>query len=156
MLKVIAIGSALRGDDSIGPHVVNELSRMEIPVPLNLIDAGSDAFILLEHLIGEDPVLVVDCARMNKSPGEFAKFKLDQLKKSVLGQIISMHGFSLMEVVRMAESVGNVADCTIIGIEPKQTDFGEGLSEEVQNSVPSIIKMVIEEAKKHAKENFDR
>jgi Ni,Fe-hydrogenase maturation factor len=46
----------------------------------------------------------------------------------------------------MAEKFGPKPDCSIIGIEPKSINFGEKLSDEVKQSLPSIIKMVIEEA----------
>ena len=53
------------------------------------------------------------------------------------------------EVFKMAEQFGQMADCTIIGVEPKSIEFGQKLSDEVKQSLPSIINMVIEEAKKY-------
>ena len=149
MLKVISLGNELRGDDRIGPAVVNELRMMNLPEPMTLIDAGADAFTVLEHLIAEDPMLIIDCARMGKQPGETVKFKVDSSNISTFEKSISLHGFSFGEVFKMAEQFGPTAECTIIGIEPKSIEFGQKFSDEVKQSLPSIINMVIEEAKKY-------
>jgi hydrogenase maturation protease len=149
MLKVISLGNELRGDDSIGPAVVNELQSMELKEPVMLIDAGADAFTVLEHLIADDPILLIDCAHMGKQPGEVVKFKIDDSNIKSFEKSISLHGFSFGEVFKMAEQFGKIPDCTIIGVEPKTIEFGQKLSDEVKQSLPSIIKMVIEEAKQY-------
>ena len=149
MLKVISLGNELRGDDSIGPAVVNELRTMDLPDHVTLIDAGADASAVLEHLIAEEPVLLIDCAQMGKQPGEVVKFKVNDSNIKSFEKSISLHGFSFGEVFKMAEQFGPIPDCSIIGIEPKSIEFGQKLSDEVKQSLPSIINMVIEEAKQY-------
>jgi Ni,Fe-hydrogenase maturation factor len=54
----------------------------------------------------------------------------------------------------LAKSIGDVAPCSFIGVEPKTINFNEPLSDEVRKQIPEIIKMVLEEAKFYAeKEN---
>ena len=149
MLKVISLGNELRGDDSIGPAVISELRAMNLPESVTLIDAGSDAFIVLEHLMADDPILLVDCAQMGKQPGEVIKFKIDDSNIKSFEKSISLHGFSFGEVFKMAEQFSPIPDCSIIGIEPKTIEFGQKLSVEVEQSLPSIINMVIEEIKQY-------
>jgi hydrogenase maturation protease len=149
MFKIISLGNELRGDDSIGPAVINKLQSMDLPGSVKLIDAGSDAFTVLEHLIAKDPILLIDCAQMGKQPGEFLKSKIENSNINSFEKSISLHGFSFGEVFKMAEHFGQIPDCTIIGVEPKSIEFGQKLSEEVKQSLPSIINMVIEEAKKY-------
>jgi len=150
MLKVIGLGNALRGDDSIGPYIIEKLSEKENPVPLTLIDAGSDAFTLLEHLILDDPILILDCADMGKAPGEIVSFTLNDATIKAVESAVSLHGFGFGEVYNMAKSLGKMAECKIIGIQPKEIEFNCGLSKEVEAAVPQIINLVMEEAKKHA------
>jgi len=149
MLKVISLGNELRGDDSIGPVVVNELRTMNLADPVTLIDAGADAFTVLEHLMADDPILLVDCAQMGKQPGEIVKFNVDHSNIKSFDKSISLHGFSFGEVFKMAEQFGPIPNCSIIGVEPKTIEFGQKLSDEVKQSLPSIINMVIEEAKQY-------
>lgn len=150
MLKVIGLGNALRGDDCIGPHIIEVLKKIDIPVPIQLFDFGSDAFSLVEHLAGNEPLLIIDCAKLGKAPGTVLRFELNEQALKTIDQAISLHGFSFGEVYRMAQAIGQVAPCRVIGIEPKALVFGTGLSEEVNQSVDTIINLVIEEAKKHA------
>ena len=42
---------------------------------------------------------------------------------------------------------------SIIGIEPKEIEFNSGLSEEVKNSIPTVVKIVVEEAKRYAEKD---
>lgn len=149
MLKIISLGNELRGDDSIGPAVVNELRTMELPEYVTLINAGADAFTVLEHLIAKEPILIIDCAQMGKNPGDVIKFRVDISNIKLFENSISLHGFSFGEVFKMAEEFGPIPDCSIIGVEPKSVEFGQKLSDEVKQSLPSIINMVIEEAKQY-------
>jgi len=153
MLKVIGLGNILRGDDGIGPVIIRALEKRKIPDPVQLCDAGSDAFIILDHLLGTDPVLIIDCARLGEKPGTIQKIitkDIDLIPKEVG---MSLHGYSLTEVWQLARSMGAENDLTIIGIEPEKIQFNSGLSEVVKKGIPTIIKMVEEEAKKYAKKD---
>ena len=76
MLKIISLGNELRGDDGIGPRVLEQLTKIKHPIPIRFINAGADAFIILEHLVDSDPVLLIDCAKMGKTPGSVNKFNV--------------------------------------------------------------------------------
>ena len=64
MLKVISLGNSLRGDDGIGPHIIENLATRGDQDHYELCDAGSDPFDILEKLLQPEPVLVIDCARI--------------------------------------------------------------------------------------------
>ncbi len=153
MLKILGLGNVLRGDDGVGPKIISELQKKILPLPVNLIDVGSDAFTILEHLIDKDPVVIIDCAKMGKSPGEVARFKINKSNFKSVDSLISIHGFGFSDVFNMAESLGGAAECIIIGVEPKSVEVNTAFSEEVKNSFPLIIQMVIEEINKYAKNN---
>ncbi len=151
MLKVVALGNSLRGDDGIGIAVLDELKKNNLVQKVVLLDIGSDAFTLLEHFIQTEPMLLIDCARMGKSPGEVAKFCVDQTNLARANEMVSLHGFSLAETYQMAQKLGNVADCHIIGIEPKTIEFNRDISPEVRKSIPVVIEMVMEKIEKYEK-----
>ncbi len=155
MLKVIGLGSELRGDDGIGPHLINELNKQDIPVPLKLIDAGSDAFTILEHLTATEPLLIIDCARMGQTPGTISQFELNEVNLRQVDKAVSLHGFGFAEVYRLAQQLGPVVHCKVIAIEPQTVEFGQSLSEPVEEKVPELVNLVMEEACKYGKEkNF--
>ena len=153
MLKIIGIGNTLRGDDGVGPQVISELKKENLPDSVQIFDIGSDAFSVIDHLISEQPVLVIDCAQMDKQPGEIVKFEVKEENLSKLDKAILLHGFGFADVYKMAKKLTDNIRCTVIGVQPKSLEFNTGLSEEVKNNIPSIIKMVIEETNKYVKKN---
>ncbi len=153
MLKILGIGNTLRGDDGIGPHIIDELKKKNLPDSIQLFDIGSDAFSIIDHFEKEEPVLVIDCAQMGKEPGEIVKFDVKDENLPILDKAISIHGFGFADVYKMANSLYDNVQCIIIGVQPKSLEFNTGLSEEVKNKIPSIIKMVMEETNKHVKKN---
>ena len=153
MLKVLGIGNTLRGDDGIGPIIIDELMKRDLPDSIQLYDIGSDAFSIIDHFEKEEPVLVIDCAQMGKEPGEVVKFDVKDENLPILDKAISIHGFGFSDVYKMAKNLYENIQCTIIGVQPKSLEFNTGLSEEVKNKIPSIIKMIMEETNKHVKKN---
>jgi hydrogenase maturation protease len=153
MLKVIAIGNILRGDDGIGPVVVQELEKRKPSLPVQLCDVGSDAFTVLDHLMTPDPVVIIDCARMGKDPGTVHKIIANSSDFLTASVGVSLHGFSLAEILKLAASMGTDKEISIIGIEPDTVEFNSGLSEVVKKTIPVIIHMIEEEAKKYAKKD---
>jgi hydrogenase maturation protease len=153
MLKVIGLGNILRGDDGIGPVVIETLEKKKLSFPIQLCDAGSDAFTILDHLLGSEPVLIVDCTRMGEEPGTVNRIVIKDARLFLSNVGMSLHGYSLAEVWQIARSMGSDKDLAIIGVEPETVRFNSGLSDVVKKSIPTIIRMVMEEAKKYAKKD---
>ena len=155
MLKVLGLGNLLRGDDSIGPLIIEKLQQLDLAEPIQLYDIGMDAFSMLDHLLGPVPLLIIDCAKMGKKPGEIVTFQLRDADLKYINSIIALHSIGFSEIYQMAKSIGTVADCSIIGIEPKSIEYNSAISREVAGSIPKIIEMVIKEAKHYAKKDLN-
>jgi hydrogenase maturation protease len=155
MIRVISIGNILRGDDGIGPVILEELHRIDFPTSVDLYDTGSDAFTVLDHLVFSDNLIIIDCAKMGKQPGKVLKFNLNHSNMHVVENSVSLHGIGFGEIYMMAKRLGQVADCTVIGIEPKHIAFNSTISHEVQECIPLVIQMVIEEIKTYAKKDIN-
>jgi hydrogenase maturation protease len=155
MLKVIGLGNVLRGDDGIGPFIVNKLKDLNVQIPVQLVELDTDPFSILEHLIGPEPVLIIDCAKMGKKPGEIIKFDIKESNLQFADKFISLHSISFSEIYQIARNIGSVTKCNIIGVEPKSVNYNTGLSKEIENSVTKILEMVIKEAKYYAKKDFN-
>jgi hydrogenase maturation protease len=156
MLTVIGLGNKLRGDDAIGPHIIEKLQSHEHAHALHLVDAGADAFTVLSHLVEGGNVLVIDSTRMGEKPGVVRKIKIDTDTIHLGEQNTGLHGFGLAEILHLAREINPGVMCTLIAIEPENIVFNSGLSSEVRKSVPIIIKLVVEELENHVKkENTD-
>jgi hydrogenase maturation protease len=153
MIKVLGLGNILRGDDGIGPVIIQQLEDSKKSLSVQLCDAGSDAFTILDQLLGSEPVLIIDCARMGKKPGTVQKILVKDAKNLPDNLGMSLHGYSLADVWQIARSLGVENDLLVIGIEPDSIQFNSGLSEVVKKSIPIILQMVAEEAKKYAEKD---
>ena len=153
MLKVIGLGNILRGDDGIGPVIIQQLEESKNSLLIQLCDAGSDAFTILDQLLESEPVVIIDCARMGKKPGTVQKILVKNIKNLPVNLGMSLHGYSLTEVWQIARSMGVDNDLSVIGVEPDSVQFNSGLSEVVKKSIPLILQMVAEEAKKNAEKD---
>ena len=153
MMKIIGLGNRLRGDDAIGPVVLDSLKNKDIPIPLELIEAGSDAFTLLEHLNFFEPIIIVDCAEMGCKPGTVKIFDIRE-HFNMQENLISLHGFSFAEILGLANSIGPIAPCKIIGVQPETIEFGQPVSEAVRKALPEILNLIIEEAQAYAEKNL--
>lgn len=150
MLKIIGIGNALRGDDAIGPHIIELLLQDTSETAFQAIDVGADAFSMLEHLIGQEPLLIIDCAKMGGAPGDIRLFDVNEANIAQAAKMVSLHGFGFGDVYQMAKNIGPVVSCKIIGVEPKEVAFDTEISAEVKKSIPEILRLVHKEAKNYA------
>ncbi len=68
-VAVVGVGNRSLGCDQIGPRVVDD-SRGRYGPEVELLDAGTAAFALLDCIRGQDLMLVVDACRAGGAPGE--------------------------------------------------------------------------------------
>lgn len=141
---VLGLGNALLKDEGIGVHVIHALQHNSIPEEVEIIDGGTspDITYLIEDA---HKLIVVDAARGGGEPGTIYRLGLDDITSQ--GELaLSTHDISLFYSLRLMESLGNSPEETvIIGVEPKEIDLGLELSPELEQKVPSVIKVVLEE-----------
>ena len=139
---VLGIGNTLLRDDGIGCHVTNALA--EIPLPdVQIIDAGTcpDVWTSIEDT---DKLIIVDAVGGGGMPGQIYRFHLEDLtleQKSLL----SMHDMSLVDNLMLVQLRHNIGETVIIGVEPKDIDWGLELSPELQGKMSQIIDTVLSE-----------
>ncbi len=153
-MKVIAVGNSFYGDDGVGAAVLAHLEqadRGDDAPAWELVDLGTDALGLLEHLEPGRPHIVVDAARMGLAPGSVASFGPDEVKVRILADGLSLHGLGLAEAFGLATRLGKMpAQVLVIGVEPAQVAAGEGLSDAVAAAVPRVVDIIQAEVLRHA------
>lgn len=142
LLTVIGVGNRLRGDDAVGPLVVDKLAALKHP-QLELIDAGSDALGVIEYLADREKVLIVDACHMGKQSGSVVHFDPSDVGMVIDQDPQSLHGLGLSEALQMASSLEMLPDdLKIIGIEPDSIQFNSRLSQPVQMALEKIVEEV--------------
>ena len=106
---------------------------------------GTGTLDLLDILRGRDKVIIIDAVEGGNEPGAVYRFTPADIRTKNL-MPISAHQFGLMEILDMAELMGEIPETIIIiGIEPKTIDWGLELSPEVSAVIPRVIELVVNE-----------
>lgn len=140
-IAVIGIGNVLRCDDGIGPAIIKIL-RAEKNLEFILIDGGTDGLALFDQLAAYEKAIIIDAVQMMKAPGTVKLFTPKEAKIQIKEDVLSTHGFGLAEVLMLMEKLNIKTKLEIIGIQPKDISFGEGLSSEVAAQIPNILRLI--------------
>ena len=86
-----------------------------------------------------------DAARAGGEPGAIYRFQPGDLEDEA-GAALSVHEIGVAQNLKLMSLSGNEpAETVIIGVEPKEIDWGTGLSPELEEKIPEIIAVVLEE-----------
>ena len=143
---VVGIGNALLRDEGIGCHVVRALKRIPLP-DVEMIDGGTCPD-MLSSLEDVDKLIIVDAVKGGGTPGQIYRF---HLKDITLEQkpFLSLHDMGLVDNLMCMQlwhpdKIG-IGEAVIVGVEPKETNWGLELSPELQEKVPQIIDAILAE-----------
>jgi len=140
----IGVGNRLWGDDGAGPELLKRLTEewavRETPSNVQgqyfFIDAGEFPEDWLIRVADLKPhvILVIDAMELHAEPGSMAVLEPEALPDAVC---YSTHRLPLRTLLRLWEERGSRA--FVLGIQPKEVIFKEGLSPEVKTSVDSLV-----------------
>lgn len=148
---VLGLGNALRGDDGVGPAVVDVLAgHADLGEAVSVVDGGTPGLETVLYLQGCDRAIIVDAAEMGMKPGAWARFTTSEadLRGSYTGLRGTLHGAGLAEALELGEALGILSgDIVIYGIQPGEVGWSTGLSDVVQQSLPAVCAAIIDELK---------
>ena len=134
-------GSAL-GDNPDGS--VRALQELDRPPDVKIIDGGTSPDLIAYTRVG-DKLIIVDAARAGGEPGAIYRFRPGDLAGEK-GSLASAHELGVEHNLKLMSLTGNEPrETVIIGIEPKEIDWGTELSPELRRKVPEIVKVVLRE-----------
>jgi len=144
---VLGMGNLLLKDEGIGIHVAHALQEAPPPdnIELEVVDGATspDATLAFEEA---DKLIVVDAVQAGDEPGAIYRFCPHDINLND-NSLTSGHQISLLENLRLMEIFGQkYQDVIIIGVQPKETDWGIDLSAELQQRMSRIIEVVLQEA----------
>ena len=134
-LAVVGIGQRLRGDDGVGPAVVGRLAGLLPDASLLLLDAGHAPENCLGPIVRfrPDAILFIDAARGGGAPGDLTWLRPDEAD----GRGGSTHALSLAMLAGYLSAETGAA-VHVLGVEPGDLAFGEGLSPAVAAAVAEV------------------
>jgi hydrogenase maturation protease len=146
---VLALGNPLRGDDGIGPAVLEALSaEKNLPPDVTLLDGGTAGLETALLLEGYRRVIIVDAAEMGRAPGEWVRFTPAEAVLRAEDPALrgSLHSAGLGEALQLAGALDVLPDEVIIfGVQPLDTSYTAGLSEPLRSAVPALCAAILDE-----------
>ena len=142
-IVVIGIGNLLLMDEGIGVHTINELEKHDLPGSIEIYDGGTGGFKLIDLMQGAARVIFIDAVDTGKAPGSVTIFRAEEVHSIYNKKKYSLHDTDLMEIIKMAEMLGNPPMIEIVGIQPKIINYGTTLSKELAGSMSNIVNSVL-------------
>jgi hydrogenase maturation protease HycI len=138
---VAGIGNPIRQDDHVGVRVVQDLVG-KVSEKVHLIECETVPESFVDEIIEVAPthVLLVDAAGLRLAPGTAHLYDVEEVVNS---SSISTHTLPLRVFCEYVFTLTG-ARIALLLIEPLETDFGEGLSADLQAAADRVTKVLEE------------
>ena len=147
---VLGLGNRYLRDDAVGILVVEELQRHELGAGVVVRAHQTFDLWLLSQFAGASGLVIVDALKSDSAPGTIAEFSVTP-SPGPLSSVPGLHSLGLHDLVDFASRVGLLTcPVTIIGVEPKDCEVGEGLTPEVERVLPDVLARVKRRLEPHA------
>jgi hydrogenase maturation protease len=138
-VMVLGIGNTLLGDEGAGVHALRQLEESGDGVDgVRFVDGGTMGLTLAGLIEPDDALIVLDAARLARSPGSVAVFEgsaMDAFLGSARER--SVHEVGLLDVMGLAALAGRLPlRRALIGIQPHAIDWSSSPSEAVARALP--------------------
>ncbi|MCQ9205322.1 MAG: hydrogenase 3 maturation endopeptidase HyCI [Omnitrophica bacterium] len=135
---IVGVGNTLRRDDGFGPILIEKLGSNN-----NLVcfDVGTSPENYMGRIIKEKPgtILIVDCIHLEKQAGDYDILDSSEIVKSGF----TTHDLSPKMFLDYL-SLETKASIYLLGIQPQDVSFGEGMSKELNSTLKEITKLLME------------
>ena len=138
-IAILGIGNTLRSDDAAGPLVARGLVKSRLARDFDcflVIDAGQapeNTSGELRHFIPQ-VIILIDAAEMNELAGTIRWLEMEEID----GMSASTHTMPLSMLSKyLILELG--CEVKILGIQPRSTEVGESVSQEVLKAVDEIV-----------------
>lgn len=145
---VLGLGNPLRGDDGVAAAVIDWLGQRPLPGGVELLEGGTPGLEIVLMMEGYRRVIVIDAADMGHQPGEWRRFRWDEvaLGSGDLHQLGVIHSAGLAEALKLGEALGVLPpELIIYGVQPLDIGWEPGLSEPVEAAIPAVSEAILHE-----------
>lgn len=141
-IKIIGCGSLLMGDDAIGCIIARKLQELDLPLHVEVIEAGTPGLNLLNIMEPGDDVIIVDAVVTGEEEGTLQIFTEEDLPKPQQ-MPMSAHHVAIPETIALGRQVQPElmpSSIKIWGIEIKPPILMKfEMSEVIANTIPLVL-----------------
>jgi hydrogenase maturation protease len=144
-ILILCCGYPYLTDTGFGYHVWKVLEQMKLAQNVDLMEVGFSACMVPQIIEGKDKLIIVDIFNTNDKPGTIVYLSQEelQLKGNIKKDPAKVHLIETLEQIKLS---GKCPETVFIGVIPVDTETeSEQLTPEIQNNIPTVIKMIMEE-----------
>lgn len=144
-ILVLGIGNTLLSDEGAGIHALDYLRKQLGHIPgVEFVDGGTLSFTLAPAIEEADSLIVIDAAQLAEEPGSVRCFTGSAMDDFLGKARRSVHEVGLKDLIDIAR----LTDClparrALVGIQPRQIDWGERPTEAVERAIPVAAAEVV-------------
>ncbi len=148
---MIGLGNYAKNDDGIGLRIVEYIIDNNLDTNFEALEAGNDGMRVVT-MFNENikKMLVIDCALMEKKPGEYEIFTPDDVSTKKVTGNVSTHEGDILKLIALGEQLNyHIPEITILAIEPDSLDMDMTLSKTLESNFQEYVKIAIKEIEKN-------
>jgi hydrogenase maturation protease len=144
---VLGLGNPILSDDGVGIKVARKIGKQLKDPQVTITEASGAGPSLLDSVVEYDQVIIIDAIQTKEGRiGEV--YRLEPEDFSFAKHLSSPHQINLVTALELGERLGlsMPSKVTIFAVEAKDvTNFGEQCTDEVEQAIPKVVKMVLHE-----------
>jgi len=143
---IIGIGNPLMQDDGIGIILLEKLkNNNSISKKVDLLDGGTGGINLIHDLSKYKIIIFLDAVKMGEKPGETIFFNISEINSKKKDFSFSTHEQDLLKIIKISDKINkNDNEIYVYAIQPKDTSFGQELSEPLKQKLDDIYMRLVE------------
>ncbi len=142
---IIGVGNPHRGDDGVGPRVIEEL-RSVLPASVRMETHDGEPASLMELWQTASTVILVDAVLSGAAPGKVFRLNLEETSFPDTFRQHSTHGFGVAEAVALGRVMGRLPERLLFfGVEIDTPGWGAELSPGVEAGLKEVVRRLPDE-----------
>ena len=146
-ILVLGIGNLILSDDGVGIKVAHDVANLLNNPQVTVAETSGAGLSLLDSIVGYDKVIIIDAIQTKKGQaGQIYRMKPEDF--SFAKHFSSPHQINLVTALELGKMLHLTMpqEITILAVEAKDiTSFSEKCTPEVEQAIPEVVKMVLEE-----------
>jgi len=142
-ILIMGVGNYLMGDEGIGVHTIQALSKTKLPDYVDILDGGTGGFLLLSCFEAYKTIIFVDATMDGQKEGTISlirpKFASD------FPSALSVHDVGLKDMIEAVYLMDHVPDIHLFTVSIKEINpMTIELNKNVKASIPVLINNILE------------
>ena len=144
---VLGLGNPILSDDGVGIQVAREVANQLNSPQVTVAETSGAGLSLLDSIVGYDKVIIIDAIQTREGhSGQI--YRIGPEDFSLTKHFSSPHQINLATALELGKmlDLAMPPTITIFAVEAKDiTSFSEKCTPEVEQAIPEVVKMVLEE-----------